>query len=179
MNNTLRRTQEVTIMKQRTHLLFVILLLSAIPGHAGLLFDDPIELQAIHDPHLLSKDEIHFIPTGKCKEFNITYVDVTLELTYSTGTRVLNATQTIWNKPCSLTFSLPDNLNGLQSYHLKGKYRDMFVWKKEWWAVRESIASQVDSTDDATRKKAYKEMVRYMDFVRGYKIDSNWTVNSR
>jgi hypothetical protein len=172
-------THKDTTMKRQMNLFFVLVLLLAIRAEAGVFFDDPVELQATHVPNTFSKDEIQFAPTGKCKAFMIREAELTLILTYSTGTRTLFASKTFWSNSNPVTFSLPDNLNGLQSYQLKGKFGSVFVMKKGWWAVRDSIEPQVNSPDPATRHKAYKEMVKYMDFLNGYKIDSKWHVNSQ
>jgi hypothetical protein len=102
----------------------------------------------------LGKDEIKFTLSGKCAKFMILYPEVTLELTYSTGKKTLNASKNGWSNADPLTISLPDGLSGLQSYRLTGKFHSVIKPKG----------------------KLTGDLDKDFDVVTGYKIDSKWIV---
>jgi hypothetical protein len=144
-------------MNLKTSSLIAVFCALTLTLQAGLFFDDPLEVQSQHIPHTFSKDEIHFTTTGKCRGFVLLEAEMSLELTYSTGRRVLVANQTVWGQLHPLKFTLPDNLAGLQSYRLTGKVR----------AVMTPSAGQF--TGDT--KKDWKVIDGYSK-----KVDLKWTV---
>lgn len=135
---------------------------TAHDGYCGLFFDDPIDLEAMKISHMLSKDEIQFLPKGKCVEFVIVETEAKLELVYSTGQRVLSVTQKVWSRQKPLTVQLPDGLDGLQTCRLTGKFRMIL-------AVKEGAEI---SPNDSAAEAAKKTKV-----VTGYKLDSKWIFN--
>jgi hypothetical protein len=132
----------------------------ALPLCAGLIFDDPIDVQAARIPHVLGKDEIKFFPSGECAGFMIYAVDATLELQYTTGKRTIHVTRKLWTKAEPMMVELPDNLAGLESFRLKGKFSSV-------WRFKAPL--------DPNAPDRQKELLSKMKLVTGYKLDSSWT----
>ena len=146
-------------------LLIVSLILFTAASKAGLLWNDPVFLFAQPDPHLFSKDEIHFWPTGIHKGYMVRDVTCTLTATYKDGHKTSSTLKVYcFYEGSPMTFVLPDGWFGIHSFKITGTC---------WYLMHLDPNAKLPkgATINTLTDKQLSEM---MEIKRGYKIDSEF-----
>ena len=137
-------------MKQKVCIVAGMIFIWISPLRAGLLFDDPLLIEATPVHHTFSKDELEFRLLSKVIASD---VHLKIELIYKDKTTTVFKSDELWTGELSfggrsfrpaVTIQLPENLTGLMMIHLTGTFRTL----GEIGTGKELRGFKIDSTFD-------------------------------
>jgi len=142
----------------------------AFTGFAGLFSNDPIEMECSFEPHLLSKDQVVFKPSGKHADVHIfghpNPIEYHLEVVYSSTSSTLQAYKKHVSKGDPLKFDLPSGSKGIIKLRLTAA---------SWNWANNALVTRPKNGVTIREDAKWEDFMNAQKPLTGLKMDTIWT----